>query len=564
MTLQTRLALDDQRGRNLHHLDLTDVGPSEVGKKTLHQKASGKFYTHEVIGRRLARHLLESIRSADHYSIVDPFCGDGRLVRWLMEELFRQHRPREMVIALWDVDGEAVKLARESIEPILRDAGVPAEFDLNVGDSFARARDSFGIFDCVITNPPWELLKPDRRELGAMLDGHKERYIEALRRFDARLAVDYPTAQPARRFAGWGTNLSRVGTEAAMRLVKDGGVCGVVSPSSLFADANSDNLRAWMFARSSLTHIDYFPAEARLFDGVDVPSIAFASRVEESRRVRPVVTTFSGDRTIVESRAVSFHRSLIRENGYVLPIAFGASGAEVLQNLFHLPRFVDLEGKEASALWAGREIDETRRERFMTNRSDAPFFLKGVNIKRFGMAKESLERVDVDLIRVPTSTSHPRLVWRDVARPSQKRRVHATLIPRGWVCGNSLGVAYFRDDDKRKLRALLALFASLPFEYQLRSMLSTGHVSLTSVRRVHLPELRGGVIDSLTTAAELVMKGLPGAEAELEVSAARAFGLDREAWETIIAAFPKLTSEETERLLGVWATRTVQPRRAHR
>src|SRR6202012_20063 len=101
-----------------------------------------------------------------------------------------------------------------------------------------------------------------------------------------------------------------------------------------------------------------------------------------------------------------------------------------------------------------------------------------VNVRRYGVADQPSLYVDETRVKLPRSVDHPRLAWRDVSRPNQKRRVQATLIPSGWVTGNSLGVAYDREGNLNRLAALLAIFNSLVFEYQLRASLSTGHISL--------------------------------------------------------------------------------------
>jgi len=218
-----------------------------------------------------------------------------------------------------------------------------------------------------------------------------------------------------------------------------------------------------------------FPAEARLFDGMDMPCISLVARRRRPVQVAPIVTVFDSAGRLAESRRAHIPWAQLEENDFIIPVVLGAAGIELL-SLFHdLPRLSSLEGQGSQELWAGRELDETGRKRFVSSEGSHPF-LKGGNIRRFGLLKTPTEFVDRAL--VPSSARFARLAWRDVSRPSQKRRVIATVIPAGWVCGNSLGVAYFRDNDLARLSALLGIFSSLAFEYQLRSVLSTGHVSL--------------------------------------------------------------------------------------
>jgi len=121
----------------------------------------------------------------------------------------------------------------------------------------------------LLTNPPWEALKPDRRELKQLTPEARAAYVAALRSYDEQLARLLPQSQPDKKFSGWGTNLSRCGLEFSIRLLRPNGWCGIILPSSLFSDQVSVRLRRWLFHETSLRRLSAYPAEARLFGGVD-------------------------------------------------------------------------------------------------------------------------------------------------------------------------------------------------------------------------------------------------------------------------------------------------------
>ena len=176
------------------------------------------------------------------------------------------------------------------------------------------------------------------------------------------------------------------------------------------------------------------------------------------------------------------------ENSFIVPLQFGLTVMRMQAAWQHLPKFNEIESHEADGLWAGRELDETGHKKFLAKTGDY-LFMKGRMVKRFGIAESPTRFVGRGGPRIPKSADHHRLVWRDVARPNQKRRMHATIIPPGIVTGNSLNVAYFRDGNLLRLKALLAVMNSLVFEAQVRSRLATAHISLGTVREVHIPHL---------------------------------------------------------------------------
>lgn len=532
-----------------HIAILESADRTAINGKDFQQRASGRFYTHRAIGDRLAASIVPFLRSRDRVTVIDPFGGDGRLVCWLLTELAAAG-VRGVEAAIWEQDEAAAPIAHERIAAEAARLGLHVDLDVWTGDTFDRAAGSRERFDVVITNPPWELLKPDHRELQRLPTELRESYVAELRAFDRRLASEFPTSQPSRRFAGWGTNLSRVGTEVALRLTADSGVCGVVAPSSLLADSTTAALRRWLLDEFALVDVAHWPAEARLFDNVDVPCLSFvAARGGKHGQTR--LARMGVDGTVEDEGSVELDKEWLRQRDYAIPVTYGRRGVGLLRTLDEHPRFATLEGRHSNALWAGRELDETRRSDFTQLTGERPF-VRSLHISRLAETKlPPDEFVDTTLRTVPASAHHVRLVWRDISRPSQKRRVHASLLPAGPVTGNSVSVAYFRDGDLARLLTLLGLVSSLAFEFQVRSLLMTNHVSLSVMRAARLPALDGPASASVAEAAYACLAGESGAEARLERAAATAYGLDYDAW-TAVADMFELDERERATFDAAW------------
>jgi Alw26I/Eco31I/Esp3I family type II restriction m6 adenine DNA methyltransferase len=533
-----------------HLAILDDADRTAINGKDFRRRASGQFFTHELIGGHLATTAARAAGIKDEMSVIDPFGGDGRLIAWLLPQLAR-HGVQSVRASVWEHDPETASLAARTIADTATAAGLATEIEIWAGDTFDRAARTRERFDLVITNPPWELLKPDHRELRRLPSDRREEYVGELRAFDQRLSTDYPTSQPSRRFAGWGTNLSRVGTEVALRLTAEGGVCGVVCPSSLLADTTSGALRRWMLERFALVEVAHWPAEARLFDKVDVPCLSFVG-VRGGAQGKTRITRTGASRAVTDSATVSLTHQWLEDHDYAVPVQFGAVGIHLLEELDRHPRFETLEGRHEEGLWAGRELDETGRASFIRDTGERPF-VRSLHVQRFSAPRiPDDEFVDVTRRAIPTSAGYERLVWRDISRPSQKRRIHASLLPAGPVTGNSVSVAYFRDGDLARLLALLGIVSSLPFEFQVRSLLMTNHVSLSVMRAARLPALTPTMIGELAQGAYDCLRGRPQAEARLEFIVAAAYGLDFDGWAALADCFA-LEEQERHRFELAWS-----------
>lgn len=534
----------------MNHVAILEAADrTAINGKDLQQRAAGRFYTHRAIGARLASTIAPLVAGRRRLTVADPFGGDGRLVCWLLREL--ADRGVERVVAtIWEQEAAAAPVAHDRIGAEASRLGLEVDVDVWTGDTFERAAGGRERFDVVVTNPPWELLKPDRRELKRLPAQLRDSYIAELRAFDARLASEFPTSQPSRRFAGWGTNLSRVGTEVALRLTADGGVCGVVAPASLLADGTTAALRRWMLDEFALVDVTHWPAEARLFDNVDVPCLSLVG-IRGAERGSTRLARVGPDRVVEDEGDVRLDREWLSRRDYAVPVVYGAEGVRLLRELDVHPALAALEGRRRGALWAGRELDETRRADFTRASGERPF-VRSRHIGRLAQpALPADEFVDESQRAAPGSSDNVRLVWRDISRPSQRRRIHATLLPAGPVTGNSVSVAYFRDGNLARLLALLGFVSSMPFELQVRSLLMTNHVSLSVVRAGRLPELDGAAAARVAEATCACLNREAGAEARLERAAAEAYGLDHETWSRIADTF-RLDAAEREALDGAW------------
>jgi len=326
-------------------------------------------------------------------------------------------------------------------------------------------------------------------------------------------------------------------------------VLGIVLPGTLMGDQASASMRRHAMCKSELLEVAAYPSEARLFAKVDQPVIAATFRAAiPPPGARAKLTLHAANRSASHVTCIGTSAEEIGSTGFAVPVGFGAAAQGVLGNFNHLNTFGDLEGSGGCDLWAGRELDETRVDEKLESGLGHPF-VKGRMIKRFGLAELPTRSVKPHIAISYPSSAYARLVWRDVARASQRRRMIASTIPRGWVAGNSLHVAHFRDGDERRLRALLAIVSSYVFEFLVRARLATGHMSLGAVRRAKVPVLTPDTVSRLSSVVDVVQTD-ESDQVKLEVAVAKAYGLDRDVFELILGQFPKVLPGEREHLLA--------------
>lgn len=539
----------------LGHIEIAKIN-NDHHKKSLINKSTGKFYTPLQIGKPLTESVLKyvSLSSKTSLSIIDPFCGDGRLIVWFLG-LLKDKNIKTIDITLWDYDGLALNEAKKNVERTVKRIGLNYKINAKNVDTFAEffVEGYENSFDVVVTNPPWDVIKPDKSELQHLEEKYKKEYIRSLKQFSNRLINDFPISKPAQMYAGWGVNLARIGSEIAIRLAKNNGVVGIVSPASLFADQNSIGLREWIFQNNHSKEINYFPAESRLFDGVDIPSVSVVI-IKGAMQDGILLNSFNKNAKSILQERLEIPLNVLKKIDYKVPVSFGSrsQNIDLLLKFQTLPSFNDLESSDFGNLWSGREFDETNHRSWTSFDGKYPF-IKGRMVDRFTSLTSFDTYLGESRIKdIPKSANYHRIAWRDVSRPTQKRRIIATIVPPNHVTGNSLGVAYFKNDiDRSKLLALLGIMSSLVFEFQVRSLLATSHVSLGVLRKTRIPDFSDQkLISNLSCLVDDRIKGNESTEKDIEVLVAKSYGCSRNDFVEIIEAFPKLDEMYKQELVN--------------
>ncbi|MEW6187288.1 MAG: DNA methyltransferase [Thermodesulfobacteriota bacterium] len=408
------------------------------------------------------------------------------------------------------------------------------------GFEFDEILNQRGGFDAIITNPPWEIFKPNAKEFFEefsdlvtkkkmnIKDFEKEK-AQILKDPDIRKAwlkylSDYPHVSAFFRSAeqyqnqislvggkkaGTDINLYKLFTELCFNLLRDGGYCGIVIPSGIYTDLGTKQLREMLFTQTKLTGLFCFENRKEIFEGVH-------------RSYKFLVLTFEkGDQTdtfpaafmrldvqeldhFPQEGAINVSVELVRrlspdslsimefKNSTDIFIAekmlrFPPLGNEIqdcwnlkLTAEFHMTNdsslFKTAAGKDRLPLFEGKMIHQ-----FIHNFTDPRFWIS----EKDGRAAQ-LKRGKTDHKQLMAYQNY-RLGFRDVARNTDERTMISTVIPQRVFAGNTL-ITSTSPQNPLELLTLVSLLNSFSFDYFIRQKV-TAHCNMFYVFQVPMPRL---------------------------------------------------------------------------
>jgi N-6 DNA Methylase/Eco57I restriction-modification methylase len=427
-------------------------------------------------------------------------------------------------------------------------------WELEFPEAFAAASGRPPGFDAVLGNPPWEMLRADRRDPAA-----RER---------ARAATSALTrfARESRTFAWQGeghTNLYQLFLERMVRLLADGGRLGVVLPAGLATDQGAAPLRRMLLDRTALDSVIGFENRNAIFPihrslkfllltatkGPSTSAVPCRFGVRIPERLDELPET--GD----DPGAVPVPRALLQQvsgDDLAIPDVRSRDDVDLLGHLYGCaPALGGADGWHARF---GRELNATEdraqfRPASVATAADLPI-VEGKQLTPFACDVASAShRVPIQaaerLLDRQRTFGRARLAYRDVASPTNRLTLIAAIVPAGVVTTHSVFCLKTAIDDAGQA-FLCAMLNSYVANYIVRLRVST-HVTTRIVEGLPVPRPARGTrsFRQLAGVARGLARGQPeaGAAAQAQAIAARLYGLDRRQFAHVLSTFPLVPRE---------------------
>jgi len=411
------------------------------------------------------------------------------------------------------------------------------EFDKVLNDPASGGR---GGFDAIITNPPWEIFKPNAKEFfedHSDLVSKKTMTIHDFEKEQAKLLKDkdirdawleylsgYPHVSAYFRAAsqyhnqisivngkkaGSDINLYKLFTEQCFNLLRSGGLCGIVIPSGIYTDLGAKQLREMLFNETKVTALFGFENRKEVFEGVH-------------RSFKFVVLSFQRGGT-TESFPAAFMRHDVAEldrfpEEGAIPIDIDLvrklspdslsvmefkcdTDVKIAQKMLRFP----LLGEEVKGKWSfalTREFDMTNDSQLFKNspgNGRLPLY-EGKMIWQFdhrfaeprywvnerearaalcGRAGDDGDAMDYQDYRCGL---------RSVASNTNERSTICSVVPQGVFCGNSILVGKDRSPRGAEMLFLVAVLNSYAVDAMLRNKVTT-NINMFFIYQLPVPRL---------------------------------------------------------------------------
>jgi hypothetical protein len=265
-------------------------------------------YRNQRKAEKFSRLLEEKNRLIDIYRHAAGYTDDLRSMRDTIEQKKREAISTLNILLLDEFKALDIKFEEATWDTAKNKEGKPnkrtltlkdieAQHPFHWGYEFDEILNKRGGFDAIITNPPWEIFKPNGKEFlteysdlitkkNMDIKEFEKEQVKLMKNADIKAAwIEYQSRFPhVSQFyrgtsqyknqisvvngkkTGSDINLYKLFTEQCFNLLRKGGECGIVIPSGIYTDLGSKQLREMLFNGSEIDRLRSFSNEGGIFE----------------------------------------------------------------------------------------------------------------------------------------------------------------------------------------------------------------------------------------------------------------------------------------------------------
>ena len=446
-----------------------------------HLKESGAVYTLKQITNEIVENTIGNCIqggvSAQTITCLDFACGTGRFYFEALETLKSKYNLQiQQIICknLFAVDNDEIALSilrckilslfteldidlinALTTNIINRNALIPKTNllqeltnNINLSDDFNNITAKGG-FDVVFSNPPYYLLKVNKKDDDKKLNDYyinlQNRIINEIKYFRTSGFYQYSIEGML--------NYYQLSIEMIIRLTKQKGQIGIICPSSLFADLTSTKLRKYILNSHKLYFIRYYPEASKLFDNVIQSTVIFylqKSCKTDKINIEILNNSFDIDLNTIKN---------IFPSNLEIPL-IDKTGWNILTKISKYKKLKDI-----SYIRNRRgELDLTLYKSFISNENTGWRLVRGNMITDKGVINKNNEFVEIEGFLNKKSVdfknydlNNERLICQQISNIDMKRRLKFVFCEKTDILGNSCNyiVSTRKQADLKKLYNIL-------------------------------------------------------------------------------------------------------------
>ncbi|MEG4986679.1 hypothetical protein QUB08_13015, partial [Microcoleus sp. BR0-C5] len=462
---------------------------------------------------------------------------------------------------------EQSQISGKPIKRSLSIADIEALQPFHWGYEFDEILHQRGGFDAIITNPPWEIFKPNAREFfvqhnelakkskmdiktfekeqNKILQNPEiaETWLKYLSEFP-HVSAYYRSAEQYKnqisivngKKSGTDINFYKLFLEQCFNLLRPNGECGIIIPSGVYTDLGTKQLREMLFVQTEIDALFGLSNERFIFEGVhhsfkfclltfekgkSTESFQAAFRINPREAIRvDKLDTFLNNQDECIEISVNLIRRLSPDSLSVMEFK-NEGDIRIAEKMLQFP----LLGEQIEGKWnlrLTREFDMTNDSHLFQQepgKGRLPLY-EGKMIHQFTHLyaeprywvdekegrKALLGRNGVDNGQKLDYQCY-RLGLRSIARNTDSRTIIVSAVPQKVVCGNSMLVSSGMDKISNNETILCqAILNSLVLDFYIRQMVSA-NINMFYIYQTPVPRLTSGdkyFTDIVQRAAKLI------------------------------------------------------------